>query len=371
MCTLHQIDTQKAEAFADNLLNTLNQSSLALMISVGHRTGLFDTMSTLPPATSEEIAEAAGLNERYVREWLGAVTTGGIVKCESNGAAPKFVLPREHAAFLTRAAAADNMAVFAQYVSVLGSVEDKVVDCFRNGGGVPYSEFERFSEVMAEDSGQSVVSSLNEAILPLVPGLTEALERGINVLDIGCGMGRALNLMAETFPNSRFLGYDLLEEQVKAARAAAAGLGLTNVQFEVRDLTTFDEDAPEARFDLITAFDAIHDQARPDRVLKGIFRALKPDGTFLMQDIAGSSNIQENMDHPIAPFLYTVSTMHCMTVSLAQGGLGLGTMWGKEKAIEMLKEAGFSQVDIESLDHDVQNYYYIVRKKREAARKAA
>ncbi len=134
------------------------------------------------------------------------------------------------------------------------------------------------------------------------------------------------------------------------------------MHFEVRDLTTFHLDGPSARFDLITFFDAIHDQARPDRVPAGICRALKPDGVYLMQDISASSQMENNLDHPLAPLLYTISTMHCMTVSLAQGGIGLGTMWGREKAREMLRNAGFGEIDIHQLEHDIQNDYYVVRR---------
>jgi 2-polyprenyl-3-methyl-5-hydroxy-6-metoxy-1,4-benzoquinol methylase len=139
------------------------------------------------------------------------------------------------------------------------------------------------------------------------------------VLDIGCGQGRALNMLAERFPNSCFTGYDLCEEPIATARAEAQRRGLTNVRFEQRDLTEFDVDG---EYHLVTAFDAIHDQSRPDNVMAGVCRVLRDDGVFLMQDIAGSSEVQNNMEHPIAPFLYTVSTMHCMTVSLAQSGMG-------------------------------------------------
>lgn len=362
MCTVHQIDTQKAEEFGGKLVDILNHSAVAIMLSIGHRTGLLDTMSDLPAATSEDIAEASGLNERYVREWLAAMTTGGIVNIQTNGGAPKFSLPAEHAASLTRAAGADNFGVFSQYVGVLATVEDQIVKCFQNGGGVPYSEYKRFHEVMAEDSGLTVLSSLFDSILPLVPGLIERLQSGIEVLDVGCGMGRALNKMAETFPNSRFTGYDLSESATAAANAEAAKHGNSNIRFEARDLTTFDADAPEAKFDFVTSFDAIHDQAQPDRVLAGIHRALREDGVYLMQDISASSEVQNNLEHPLAPFLYTASTMHCMTVSLAQGGVGLGTMWGREKAQEMLREAGFTHIEIHNLDHDIQNDYYVVRK---------
>src|SRR5262245_44598025 len=164
-------DQTKADVFAGKLLTALNHGALCLMVSVGHRTGLFDVMCKAPPATSAELAAQAGLNERYVREWLGAMTTARVV--EVDPATHKFSLPPEHAAFLTRAAAADNMAVFAQYIAVMGAVEDDIVECFRKGGGAPYEKFPRFHEVMAEESGQSVLSSLESHILPLVPGLTD------------------------------------------------------------------------------------------------------------------------------------------------------------------------------------------------------
>ncbi len=350
-----QIDTAKAEAFAEGLIDMLNKGALSLMVSIGHRTGLYDTMSILPPSTSQQIAQHGKLNERYVREWLGAMVTGGIVDYDAESS--KYSLPAEHAAFLTRESAPDNIAVFAQYIPLLGTVEDRIIDCFENGGGVPYSEYGRFHEVMAEDSGQTVVAALIEHILPLVPGLIGNLKRGIDVLDVGCGAGRALNLLAKTYPDSRFMGYDLSEEAIAMGRSDASKESLTNVRFESKDLTSFDLDGQN--FDLITAFDAIHDQARPGKVLSGIAGVLRPNGTFLMQDIAGSSHVHKNVDHPIGPFLYTISCMHCMSVSLAQGGAGLGAMWGEEKAREMLNDAGFSKVEVKRLSHDFQNNFYI------------
>jgi SAM-dependent methyltransferase len=355
--TTQQFDQERAEEFAGRMIETLNGGALMLMTSIGHRTGLFDAMAALPPSTSEEIAGAANLNERYVREWLAAMVVGGVV--EHDPEQGTYQLPREHAAWLTRAASPNNLAVTAQFIPVLGAVEDGIVDSFEHGGGLPYSSYPRFHEVMAEDSGQTVVAALKEHILPLVPGLIERLEDGIDVLDVGCGSGRALNLLARAFPNSRFVGYDFSEEAISRARAEASENGATNVRFEVRDAAALDE---EAGYDLITTFDAIHDQARPARVLKGIAGALKDDGVYLMQDIAGSSHVHKNMDHPLGPFLYAVSTMHCMTVSLAQDGDGLGTMWGEEKAMEMLEEAGFARVEIERLPHDFVNSYYVARK---------
>jgi 2-polyprenyl-3-methyl-5-hydroxy-6-metoxy-1,4-benzoquinol methylase len=354
---MQEFDQVRAERFAERMVDVLNEGAIALMTSIGHRTGLFDAMAGLPPSTSEQIATAAGLKERYVREWLAAMVVGRIV--EHNPEDETYYLPQEHAAFLTRVASPDNIAVTAQLIPLMGSVEDGIVESFTNGGGVPYRAFPRFHEVMAEDSGQTVVAALTDHILPLVPGLIERLESGIEVLDVGCGSGRALNLMARMFPNSRFVGYDFSEEAIARARTEAKERGTTNARFEVKDAAILDE---KARYDLITTFDAIHDQADPAAVLKGIAAALKENGVYLMQDIAGSSYLHNNLDHPIAPLLYTVSTMHCMTVSLAQGGEGLGTMWGEETAREMLEEAGFKKVEVKQLPHDIFNNYFIITK---------
>jgi 2-polyprenyl-3-methyl-5-hydroxy-6-metoxy-1,4-benzoquinol methylase len=355
--TTPDLDQAKAEEFAERMVGVLNEGAIALMTSIGHRAGLFDAMVGLPPSTSDQIADAAGLNERYVREWLGAMVVGKII--EHDPQEGTYQLPQEHAAFLTRAASPDNIAAFAQYIPLLGSVEDGIVESFKRGGGVPYSAFPRFHEVMAEDSGQTVLPALKDHILPLVEGLTERLEKGIDVLDVGCGSGRALNHMARSFPNSRFVGYDFSEEAITRAHAEAQEHSSTNARFEVKDVAKLDE---KARYDLITTFDAVHDQADPVAVLKGIAEALREDGVYLMQDIAGSSHHHNNLEHPIGPFLYTISCMHCMTVSLAQGGAGLGAMWGEEKAKQMLEEAGFKEVKIEQLPHDFQNYYYIATK---------
>ena len=313
-----------------------------------------------PPSTSEEIALAAGLNERYVREWLAAMVTGEIVRIDP--VSDKFELPPSHAACPTRANPSDNMAVFAQYIPGLGYVEDEIVECFEKGGGVPYEKFPRFHAVMEEDSGQSVVSSLETHILPLMDGLINRLTEDIRVLGLGCGRGCALIQMASAFPNSTFVGYDLSESEITHARTVASQDELTNVSFEVRDLSDFDETADVEAYDLVTTFDAVHDQAFPLRMVKGIRRTLKADGVYLMQDIHCSSDVANNVDHPLGTLLYTVSCLHCMTVSLAQGGEGLGAIWGRETAEALLAEAGFGSVEIHRLEHDVQNDYFIVRR---------
>jgi 2-polyprenyl-3-methyl-5-hydroxy-6-metoxy-1,4-benzoquinol methylase len=344
--------------FQEYMIDIINKGALSLMLSLGHRLGLFDTMVSLSPSTSKQIAIASNLNERYTREWLAAMVIGKIVTYDSYN--DLYFLPRKNADLLTRTTKIYNFAASMQWIPILGQVEDEIVNCFKKGGGVPYSSYKRFHEVMEEESAQTVLSGLFESIIPLVPGLEERLKKGINVLDIGCGNGKAMNMMANHFPLSQFTGYDISQEAIKNAHSQSLVYGNKNVDFQIKDVSKILDTSQNFSFDLITAFDAIHDQAQPATVLRNIVSLLKPDdGIFLMQDILSSSLLKNNLDHPLGTFLYTVSCLHCMSVSLAQDGLGLGAMWGKEKAIEMLKEAGFKKVEVKQLPHDFQNYYYI------------
>ncbi|MER5278482.1 methyltransferase domain-containing protein [Streptomyces sp. NPDC002809] len=347
-------DAVKQEAFAGRMVQVLNDTCLGLMAGLGHQSGLFDTMAGMSPATSAEIAEAAGLNERYVREWLGAMVVGGIVDYEPGQST--YALPPEHAASLTRAAGPDNLARIAQDFGMMGEVEQQVLEAFRTGGGLPYSAYPRFQSLQAEESGEVFDLALVNGIVPLVPGLTERLRAGIAVLDIGTGHGHAVNVLARAFPASSFQGLDMSEEGIAAARAEAAGMGLGNTAFDIGDCSEI-----SGSYDLITAFDVIHDLARPARTLAAVAAALAQDGVFLMGDIAASSRLEENIDHPLGPALYTFSVFYCMSVSLGEGGEGLGTVWGEQRARKMLAEAGFGRIDTQRVEGDILNVYYVAR----------
>jgi len=314
-------------------------------------------MAGLPASTSTEIAAAAGLDERYVREWLAALVCTRII--EYDPASRTYRLPPEHAAMLTRAAGPNNFARIAQFGAQFGLVEDQIVDCFRHGGGLSYSAYTKFGPLMAELSGEVLDARLTGTILPLVPGLVERLRQGIDVADVGCGYGHAINLMAREFPASRFTGYDFLPESVAVGRDEALAWGLTNARFLEQDIAKLDE---TGAYDFITAFDTIHDQAQPGRVLANIARALRPGGRFLMVDVAASSNLEENLEHPMGAVYYATSVIHCMSVSLAQGGEGLGTMWGEQTARRMLAEAGLAVESVARVDGDMENSYYVCRK---------
>lgn len=334
-----------------DMIGVLNGACTGLLVSVGHRTGLFDLLASRPPSTSDDIAKAAKLHPRYVREWLGGMTVAGIVSYDP--AAGTYALPPEQAAVLTRAAGPDNLAMFAQYIKLMADVEDDIVRCFRRGGGVPYSKFKRFQELQAEESRGLYDRILVSAILPLAPGLVDRLNAGIDVADVGTGQGHAVHVMARAFPKSRFLGLDFS----KAAVAVANRKRPRNARFAVQDVANL-----LGAFDLVTAFDTIHDQAKPAKVLASIAKSLRPGGMMLMMDIQASSRLEQNLQHPLGPLLYAASTFHCMTVSLAQKGDGLGTCWGEEKAYQMIRAAGFGSVDVHHLPGDVFHSFFVAVK---------
>ena len=349
-------DTARAEEVAGRMAGMVEQGAVAVMVSIGHRTGLFDTMAAMPPATSAQVAAEAALAERYVREWLAVMVTARIV--DYDPATQSYALPAEHAASLTRGAPLGNFAVYAQHVALLGSVQDRTLACFETGEGTSYADYPCFHQIMAEDSAMTVKDALFDHVLPLADGIEARLEAGIEVMDAGCGQGAALIALAERYPRSRFTGYDLEAEAVDRASAAARHAGLENVRFARRDLTGYDG---RDRFDLITSFDAIHDQRDPKDLIRGLRGALRPGGVYLVQDIGGSARLEANLDFPMAPLLYAISCVHCTPISLGQGGAGLGTRWGWETAEAMLKDAGFADVSRHVLPHDPMNVWFVAR----------
>jgi SAM-dependent methyltransferase len=348
------LDEAAVEAFGDRIIGVLNDGCTALLTSIGHQTGLFRTLAATGPATSAQVATAGTLNERYVREWLNAMTTARFVLYDPKSGT--YHLPREHAAWLVDNAGPDNLARTMMFLPMMAEVEQGIVRCFREGGGLSYADYSRFHSVMAEESAAVADTTLLQRTVPLVQGLDARLRAGVDVADIGCGSGHAINVLARAYPASRFTGFDFAEDAVAAGRAEAEAWGLSNATFELCDVATLDR--PDA-FDVITAFDAIHDQAHPARVLAAIARALRSGGRFLMVDIRAASAVEDNLDLPWATFLYTVSTMHCMTVSLGLDGDGLGTMWGEQVATRMLAAAGFTEVVIHTVEGDPFNSFYV------------
>ncbi|HWU33060.1 MAG TPA: methyltransferase domain-containing protein [Marmoricola sp.] len=347
-------DKDAAKAFQKRMVGVMNDTALGLLLGIGDELGLFTVLAEIGPADTATLAAAAGVNERYLQEWLDGIVAGDVATYDP--AAGHYALPAERALCLTPAGGPVNLARSLKMLTMLAGVAPDLLEPFRSGGGLGYDHYPRFHGLMAEDASATHDAGLLGVVVPAVSGLHEHLTAGVALADIGCGSGHAINLLARAYPASTFVGYDLGGEAIEAARAEAAEWNLSNARFEVRDVAALDE---EASYDVVTAFDAIHDQAFPDRVLAGIATALRPGGTFLMVDIKAESGVENNLTLPWATYLYTLSLMHCMTVSLADDGMGLGTAWGRQKAVQMLGEAGFLEVDVLEVRTDPMNYFYV------------
>ena len=346
-----------ADVYASRIGRTLNSGFVALLISIGHRTGLFDTMAMLPPSTSNDVAAAAGLTERYVREWLAAMTAARIVHYDVRTGT--YFLPIEYAAVLTRGAGNANLAAAAEILSLLAEVEDLVVAGFHTGGGVMPEAYERVHALLAAEKRQIVDEEYVQAMLDLVPGSEQRLTAGACVLDAGCGDGAVLTTLAKMFPRSAFRGYDISQRAIDEANERVDEAGLHNLEFAVGDVASLDE--PRC-YDLVLALESMHEQAFPRLALRNIANSLKRDGAFLMQEIAASSHLARNADNPYAPMLYTMSLLHSVPVALAQDGEALGRMWGSERATQMLREAGFTRIAAHSLASDPLRSFWVASK---------
>ena len=359
---------EKKDRFAAKMANVLNYGALNLAMGIGYKLGLFDALDGFEqPETAEKIAESANLSPRYVREWMGVMVCGGVIELSQDQSGQDlFFLPPEHGDFIAKRSGNNNLGVYTQEIPLLTSCAmAPVTDGFRTGDGVAYENYPQFQNFMGQLSDAKHEQVLVDTFLPSVDdgGIVESMRQGIRVCDLGCAEGVALNLMAEAFPRSRFCGVDISREAIEQARRSAERKNLSNVDFILSDAASLDSDPEFAgSFDYVTAFDAIHDQSRPMEALRSARAILKPGGKFSMIDIAADSRLAENQQHPMGPFLYTVSLMHCMPVGLADNGAGLGMMWGKQKAVEMLEEAGFSDIQVLPIPQDSFNCHFFCKK---------
>jgi SAM-dependent methyltransferase len=360
-------------AFSDKIVQILNHGALNLALSLGYSLKIFDVMDEIKqPATLDVLAAATALDRRYLKEWLGIMVTGGIiVLCpnpeQTHHDLPEetYYLPRAHADVLTRRAGNNNLGVYTQETPLLTTCAmESVQKGFLTGQGVGFDHYPRFQDFMTELSNAKHEQMLIQTFLPSVDkgALVDRLKQGLAVCDIGCGQGAALNLMARAFPNSQFSGVDNHPGAIAAATESARKMNLSNVVFSVLDAAQIKTDEMFfQKFDYVTAFDAIHDQSHPLTVLEGIRVMLKPGGLFSMVDIKAATRLEHNMDHPMGPFLYTVSLMHCMPVGLNDNGQGLGMMWGKEQALALLAQAGFDQINALEIPNDPFNLHFLCK----------
>ena len=355
-------------SFSEKMIDILNYGAINLAMAIGYRTGLFDVMDTFDsPQTIDAISDRAGLNPRYVREWLGIMTTAEIVELsQAKDGENQYHLPKHCGELITRRAGSSNLGVYTQEIPLLTTCAmEAVVEGFTTGEGVTYDHYPKFQAFMSQLANAKHRQVLVNKFLPSVDNgrIIQRLESGIQVCDLGCAEGVAVILMAKAFPQSRFVGIDISSEAIDEARRQAWRQKIENFEFMLLDVADLkNKREMKGLFDYVTAFDAIHDQTRPLDVLRGVHHILAPDGRFSMVDIAANSNLADNLTHPMGPFLYSVSLMHCMPVGLVDGGTGLGMMWGREKAVEMLERARFQRIQVLEIPDDPFNLHFFCSK---------
>lgn len=348
-------DQVKREAFAGRALGDTSMCMVTLMAALGDRLGLFKNLATRGPSTSVELAERTGLSERYAREWLGGMTAARYVKYDPDSG--RFALPPEHAP--TLAQEDDPFFMGGQYQTMLAAIAQisRVEEAFRTGGGVPQSAYDdSLWDGQARVSARWTENLLTQVWLPALPEVQAKLQRGAAVADVGCGRGLALIKLAQAYPNSYYVGYDLFEPAIaRASENARAADVADRVRFQQLDATN----GLPAQFDVITAFDVIHDAADPRGLLRAIRQAMKTDGIHVCVERNCSDTLEENIG-PIGALSYGISLFYCMTTSLAAGGAGLGALGLPETRLrELCIDAGFRSVDRLPLENPFNAVYAI------------
>lgn len=348
------MDRDRIGQFLDRFVDLAAGATTIALLAVADRTGLLTHLDA-EPASADEIADRAGLDQRYVSEILAGLAAAGVVDLGTDG--ESYSLSEEHALFLADASSPYYMAGWLDLIPALYAVIDEVADAVRHGGGVATGDFPVGAERGIDRlNSPSQKVFLTKRWLPGIPGLVESLENGIRVADVGCGAGTAVVTMATGYPESRFTGFDVSETALAVARER--GSELANLNLVLAGAAEIQTDPP---FDLITSFDVIHDLADPLAALTRIRAALAPDGVYLMMEPEAGAGVADNLDADGA-LLYGVSTLYCMTQSLAQGGAGLGAAWGRERASRLAEEAGFDSFEhVEAISNRFSAFYLLRR----------
>lgn len=356
MTVTRTIDSTRAEAFAEKVMSDFAGSSACYLGAIGDALGLFVDLAGRGPATSAELAGRTGLDERYLREWLAGVHAAGYVATDPSTG--RYRLPPEHVPVLAEEAGALFFGAAFRDSVEKGETFAELLAAFRNGGGIPVSGFtEQTRETLARFTAPWFEHALADDWIPRLPEVAAHLEAGASVADVGCGRGAALIRLATMYPRSRFVGFDLHAGDIAVATDAARTAEVADrVRFETRDAAA----GLPGTYDVITTFDVIHDAVDPAGILRAIRAALAPDGRYVCVDINCAERPEDNVG-PVATMLYAFSLNYCLTVSLAEGGAGLGTCGLAEPVLRrMAAEAGFSHVRHLPVDDPFNTVYELV-----------
>ena len=331
-------DRRKAAELARQVGTDFGAAMAVALAYMGDRLGLFKALAPGTALTTTELAEQTGLNERYVREWAATMAAAGYV--DYNPADTRFRMNPEQAMVLANEDTTFFTAGAFQYAVTCYRQIDKLMSAFQQGGGVPFADFgPEIVEAIERLFHVGYETWVADEWIPAVPDIQHKLEHGGEAAEVGCGAGQCLIPVAQAFPTSHFYGYDVDAGSLERAREKAKRVGMSErLSFE----RIAAEGLPfEQRFDLVMAFNCIHDMAQPRAALAGLRRVLKPDGALLWSEAEVSDRLEDNIN-TFGRTLYGASTMHCLTVSLAQNGEGLGSAVGENLARDLATEAGFT-----------------------------
>ena len=356
-----RLDPDELKAFSFRVWNFKQGEMVALMIHLGDRLGIYQSMQGAGPLSPAELASRMGLQERWLLEWMRGQVAAKLLDYHQDGHEEgRFELSAVGAAVL---ADEEGSIAFASGAFTGGTppeIADKLADAFRTGVGLSYEEMGPNAAHRTERMlGTWVRLALVPEIIPALDGVHEKLKAGAVVADIGCGSGVALVAMAEAYPDSTFVGYDPNSHGIERAHEQVGERGLTNVELHTDGGEALPE---EPRFDFMLTFDCIHDMPHPSRVIAAIRRAILPDGTWLIKDIRSSPRFEDNLRNPMLAMFYGFSVSACMSSALSEpGGAGLGTLgFNPEVAEKMVTEAGFTRFKEHDFN-DPANLYYEVR----------
>jgi 2-polyprenyl-3-methyl-5-hydroxy-6-metoxy-1,4-benzoquinol methylase len=345
-------DEARVEEFAGNLfMATLATMELA-NIELGLRLGLYESLAGAGAMTSTELAASAGIAERYAREWLEQQAVASVVEVDDASlpaADRRFTLPNAHAHVLLEDDSEASMKACVAAVPWVSKALDIMTEEFRNGTGAAFGLFD-LHDIQAAFTRPVFVNHLTQNWLPALSEIQAKLTSGepVRIAEIGCGEGFAAITIAKAYPHAEIDGYDLDEASISAARKAAADAGVADrVRFDVRDAA---DPAITGDYDLVMCIEMLHDVPDPVGILRTMKKLAGATGTVLVADERTEETFRVPANE-MERFFYTFSTLHCLAVSMQDGGVGTGTVIRPDTVRQYAADAGFATVDILAVEH--------------------
>lgn len=354
-------------AYAERLFGTGLAAFEAITISLGRQLGLYPHLTAEVGLTVHELATVAGIDSRYAREWLEQQAAAGFIDVAAESQDPeqrRFALSPVAAECLLNPESLASVGPLFDFLPSLTRVfPAMLLDAYRTGGGIPYAAY-GIHDAQGDFNRPSFVQLLTTAWLPALSGVSDRLDRNdARVAEIGCGEGWAAISIAKAWPSIAIDGFDNDEASIAAARRHAAEAGVSDrVRFEVADVTQEPSDQRSNRtYDLVLAFEMIHDLARPIAALATMRRLGKPDAFHLVVDEKAGDHFEANTENPVERMFYAASVLHCLPVGMADApSAATGTVMRPSTLRSYATDAGFSSVEVLPIEHDILRFYRLI-----------